>query len=223
MYKKFLLLLLSLFLISVCIFVYASEEEYVACLQFANQDWSVQEWGSTTSVPINGAGTYSLCFNGSAEGVSVLSVYLPGVASMMEAKNLTVSDVVLTVDGKEIPIQMSQIRCGDLEDNGDYWIELYHSGRDDSYTYSIVPDSVRFSNNLTVQFTLSVKAHWEEPSKPTQNTEGMDPTQDNVSQPEDIVIRESGDHTWVLPVMIGAGLAAVAGAVFLIVLRKRGT
>ena len=223
MYRKFLLLLLSFFLISVCISVYASEEAYVACLQFANQDWSVQEWGSTTSVPFNGAGTYSLCFNGSAEGVSVLSVYLPGAAAMIEAKNLTVSDVVLTVDGKEIPIQMSQVRCGDLEDNGDYWIELYHSGRDDSYTYSISSDSVCFSNHLTIQFTLSVAEYWEEPSNPTQNTEAMNPTQDKISQSEEIIVRESDRHPWLLPILICAGLAAVAGAIFVIVLRKKGT
>ena len=127
---------------------------YDAKLGFANSDWSVQEWGDNSKTTVCGAGEYSISLDGAATDALVFVVDIVGAGEEFAAKNLGLTALAVLVDGVEIPLDLSKVVTGDLEENGNYRIEIYNEYGTTKADAPIDPAAVNFASNLTIHFTI---------------------------------------------------------------------
>lgn len=137
--------------------VQAADEEYVAKLGYATTDWSAQEWGDNVSTTVNGAGTYTLSWD-LAEDMTVADagvfvIDLEGAA----AAGYKLTGLTITADGAEVPVDLEKIVTGDIEEKGNYRIEIYNQ-YGTTVENSPIDPALAFSTNLTITFTLEVGA-----------------------------------------------------------------
>ncbi len=108
-----------------------------ADFSYADADWSPSVWGAAddgsqadASTTVTGAGSYSMTIDTSAaagEGVMVFVVDIVVGQENLAAQNYRVSDLKLTVDGSEFAIDTSKIVTGDIEEKGNFRIELFNA------------------------------------------------------------------------------------------------
>ena len=158
MTKRVLSMVLALIMMLGClagIAVSAEETAYTAKLGFANSDWSAQEWGDNVNTTVTGAGTYTLSWDGAASNALVFVVDIGGAGAAFAAANLQLTALTVAVDGVEIPVDLTKIVTGDLENNGNFRIEIYNEYGSTKADPGIDPAAVSFATNLTVTFTLA--------------------------------------------------------------------
>lgn len=158
MKKRVLSLALALMIMFACfagVRVNADEAGYTAKLGFANSDWSVQEWGDNAQTTVTGPGTYSVSFNGAATNAFVFVVDIEGAGAAFAAAGIELTALTVTVDGVDIPVDVSKVATGDLENNGKFRIEIYNEYGSTKADPPVDPAAVNFAENLTVTFTLS--------------------------------------------------------------------
>ena len=130
-----------------------------AYLCFSDGDWYPGvSLGSSDLVTtaVNGAGTYTLSWdlNGNtAEGVMVYYIDIIGSGKSLDGYGVTA--MTISVDGKNIPVDISKLVVGDLEGNGNYRIEIYNSYGDTKNASPIDISGLTFGENMTVKFTLT--------------------------------------------------------------------
>ena len=140
----------------------AATMNHTAGLSYADADWYPQTWGEIASVNVTGAGNYTLSWDltDPVEGVVVFVIDIGEVGGTAAADiiELGLTSLTLTVDGKDVPVDLSKVVTGDIEEDGQYRIEIYNeygSTKDDS---PVDVSLLNASENITVNFTLGTVA-----------------------------------------------------------------
>lgn len=137
---------------------HAAEAEPVvnnAYMYFNDADWSVGTYDVGVPLAITGAGTYTASWTpfATAEGVVTFYVNVEGGATLL--KNCQLTDLKITADGVDVPVEMSKVLFY-TNDDGSKTIEIYNAYN--SYgTGSNPPIDVNAftaSQDITVTFTL---------------------------------------------------------------------
>ncbi len=166
MTKKILSVALALLLMVTCFSgVIASADEaetptgmsYDAVLGFADGDWNPQNWEETISV--TGAGEYSLTWtlteeDGAASGATVFVIDIKDANADFAAAGLKLTALSVLMDGEELAVDFSKVLSGDLEEKGNFRIEIFNEYGATKDNAPIARDDVAFSKSLTINFTL---------------------------------------------------------------------
>ena len=121
--------------------------EVNAIPMFASTDWSVSDMNAN-SIKITGDGTYTLDFAAAGSpdfGVfcidfEMMNLNYPGAEATLDS---------IEVDGEEVEFDPDQIAYGDLEEKGNFRIDIYNQ-------YSETKDTTGFDHTLPINESLSV-------------------------------------------------------------------
>ncbi|MBQ5318314.1 MAG: hypothetical protein J6K17_04415 [Oscillospiraceae bacterium] len=127
-------------------------EEYQAVLGFADTAWAAQDWEAATTVTGDGQYTIESTLVAGAVDFGVFVVDITG----MYAANPNATAVLdkVEVDGAEISFDAAGIQYGDIEEKGNYRIEIYNQ-------YGLTKDNppvnqaTPVSTSIKVTFTVS--------------------------------------------------------------------
>ena len=127
-------------------------DSYNAKLGFADTAWAVQDWDSL--VEVTGDGQYTLESTAVA-GASDFGVFVIDIEQMFAgAPEATAVLDKVEVDGSEISFDAGKIIYGDIEEKGNYRIEIYNQ-----YGYtkndSPVNQATSIGSSLKITFTVS--------------------------------------------------------------------
>ena len=136
----------------------AAENEYVCGLGLVASDWSTStDFGANSSVQttVTGDGTYTLSYDGACADIGILVVDIIGAQADLDANGQTyaVTDLKLTIDGNEVAVDLAKVLTGDLEENGNYRIDLYNMYGDSKNDPSL-DNTLAVTENLTLTFTI---------------------------------------------------------------------
>ena len=135
-----------------------------AYISYASSDWSVQVWGDHEkrgNADVTGYGTYTHKINlsSAASGAIVFVVDIFGLGTKYPemASNITATVDKITLDGvTDIPVDNSKIICGDIENNGNYRIEIYNEyGAGTASDSPIDLSAFNPESSIEVTFTLA--------------------------------------------------------------------
>ena len=131
---------------------FAIDEPVVAKLGFTDSTWSFQDWDS--SVEVTGDGTYTLTSTAVA-GAGDFGVFVIDFDQMYA----NYPDAVATldkveVDGAEISVDGSKILYGDIEEKGNFRIDIYNMYSDTKDNPG-VNQATPVNESLSVTFTVS--------------------------------------------------------------------
>jgi len=131
---------------------FAIDEPVVAKLGFTDSTWSFQDWDS--SVEVTGDGTYTLTSTAVA-GAGDFGVFVIDFDQMYA----NYPDAVATldkveVDGSEISVDGSKILYGDIEDKGNFRIDIYNMYSDTKDNPG-VNQATAVNESLSITFTVS--------------------------------------------------------------------
>ena len=155
------------------------DEENQAFLMFTDKDWRWGNWytrvcgGFGRDAVITGNGTYTVSIhksdfpgvsevNNPVNGANVFLVDIMGICNTQkfDASGMAISDVVVKCDGNEIKTDLSKMYEGDIEGNGNYFLEIrneYGYGDGDFATkeeFDEMNPDFTFSDSLSVTFTI---------------------------------------------------------------------
>ncbi len=165
--------------------VVPNTEPTVAFLMFTDRNWAFGNWDTnleSATTLVNGDGTYFVTLNadevrgeteGPAAGAMVFCVDIVGLANVADISGVQVSDVKITADGADFPIDASKVVVGDLENNGNLRIELYNEYGATAADPAFDATTLSFNQTLTVDFTLSgIVYKAPEPAEPATSSAG---------------------------------------------------
>ena len=150
---------------------------YTATLGFADSTWEAMDW--ETSIEITGNGTYTITTDSDiwlensyswddedevkANGINVFVIDIKGLGSDLDPTDegnveelCTFSDVKVTADGVDIPVDQSKLVWGDLESKGDVRLEIYNAYGETKNDPPINPDDIIDVEEISVTFTLTI-------------------------------------------------------------------
>lgn len=147
----------------------AKAAEYTAGMGLVASDWSATTGfgaDSTVTTAISGDGTYTLTYEGACADLGILVVDIVGAQTDLDAENKTykVTELTLTIDGKDVPVDLSKVLTGDLETNGNYRIDLYNM-------YGDSKNDPGLDNTTTVAESLVLTFTIETIEKPAEGTD----------------------------------------------------
>lgn len=127
-------------------------DSYNAKLGFADTAWAVQDWDSL--VEVTGDGQYTLESTAVA-GASDFGVFVIDIEQMFaDAPEATAVLDKVEVDGSEISFDAAKIIYGDIEEKGNYRIEIYNQ-YGDTKNDSPVNQATAIGSSLKITFTVS--------------------------------------------------------------------
>lgn len=127
-------------------------DSYNAKLGFADTAWAVQDWDSF--VEVTGDGQYTLESTAVA-GASDFGVFVIDIEQMFAgAPEATAVLDKVEVDGSEISFDAAKIIYGDVEEKGNYRIEIYNQ-YGDTKNDSPVNQATAIGSSLKITFTVS--------------------------------------------------------------------
>ncbi|MCD7727180.1 MAG: leucine-rich repeat protein [Ruminococcus sp.] len=164
MKKKITSLLIALAMLlsmSVClptVVASASYEEINAALCFTTSNWYPSTMDGTVGVVVNGDGTYTITWDVSEYGgISDALIFCIDLNdASTNYPNMTAELNSIMVDGEEVSFDASKIIYGDIEENGNYRIEIYNTYGDSEADPAIDPDDIDAEETLSVTFSVSV-------------------------------------------------------------------
>lgn len=127
-------------------------DEYQAVLGFADTAWTFQDWEASTTVTGDGQYTIESTLVAGAADFGVFVVDITG----MYAANPDATAVLdkVEIDGAELSFDAAGIQYGDIEEKGNYRIEIYNQ-------YGLTKDNppvnqaTAIGSSLKVTFTVS--------------------------------------------------------------------
>ena len=127
-------------------------DEYAATLGFSDSNWTFQDWES--SVQVTGDGQYTL-ESSLVAGAPDFLVFVVDIGGMY-ADHPEASAVLdkVEVDGSEISFDSSKIIYGDIEEKGNFRIEIYNE-YGDSKNDPGVNQETAIGSDLKITFTVS--------------------------------------------------------------------
>ncbi len=142
-------------------------KENTAFLMFTDRNWAFGNWDATlasATTTVAGDGTYTVTLNASevggdgttaAAGAMVFCVDVVGLGTVVpDLTAITVSDVKILADGAEVAVDASKIVTGDIEENGNFRIEIYNEYGNTAADAPIDQNALAFKDTLSVTFTL---------------------------------------------------------------------
>ncbi|MGN0696774.1 MAG: hypothetical protein ACI4J5_08440 [Oscillospiraceae bacterium] len=129
----------------------AAVYDFTAKLGFADTSWSAQDWDTSAKVTGNGQFVIESTAVAGASDFGVFVVDIEGMyASNPEA---TVKLDKIEIDGAEVAFDASKIIYGDVEEKGNYRIEIYNQYGDSKSDPGVTSTAINSSLKLT--FTVS--------------------------------------------------------------------
>ncbi|MGN0641609.1 MAG: hypothetical protein ACI4JJ_00555 [Huintestinicola sp.] len=150
--------------------VNASAAEYDAFLMFTDWDWLWGNWnvGQSGDAVVNGYGTYTVSINAAetpdsmsaTNGAQIFCIDIVGGGAEFSVDNTVATIDSIKADGVEIAVDNSKIVYGDIEENGNFRIEIRNTygqtGEAGNEHYNpIDPDTFSATESVEVTFTLS--------------------------------------------------------------------
>ncbi len=180
-------------------------DEYSAVLGFADTAWAVQDWES--SVTVTGDGQYTLESTAVA-GASDFGVFVVDIQGMFAgAPEATAVLDKVEVDGNELSFDAAKIIYGDIEEKGNYRIEIYNQ-YGDTKNDSPVNQATAVSSSIKVTFTVSGLGGESAPAETEAAAETTAaPAADSTTQ---TAATGNASSVIMLSVMALAGVAAAA-------------
>lgn len=127
-------------------------DSYNAKLGFADTAWAVQDWDSF--VEVTGDGQYTLESTAVA-GASDFGVFVIDIEGMFAgAPEATAVLDKVEIDGSEISFDAGKIIYGDVEEKGNYRIEIYNQ-YGDTKNDSPVNQATAIDSSMKITFTVS--------------------------------------------------------------------
>ena len=127
-------------------------DEYTAKLGFADTAWAVQDWES--SVAVTGDGQYTLDSTAVA-GAADFGVFVVDIEQMFaDAPEATAVLDKVEVDGSELSFDAAKIKYGDIEEKGNYRIEIYNQ-YGETKNDSPVNQATAIGSSVKITFTVS--------------------------------------------------------------------
>lgn len=127
-------------------------DEYTAKIGFADTAWAAQDWD--TSVTVNGDGQYTLETTAVAGAVD-FGVFVIDIEGMYKAApDATAVLDSIEIDGSALSFDAGKIIYGDVEDKGNFRIEIYNQ-YGDTKNDSPVDNATAISSSLKLTFTVS--------------------------------------------------------------------
>lgn len=129
-----------------------TSKPYTAQIMYFSKGYHYKDNESTTTV--TGDGTYTITINAkyAASGVTVLCIDLLDAYGEMGGYKLM--DLSIKCDGVNVPVDLSKVLVGDLENKGNYRIDLYNEYGDTKKDSGIDTSKIVFEKTMTVTFTL---------------------------------------------------------------------
>lgn len=122
-------------------------DSYTATLGFTDTNWTYQDWES--SVEITGDGTYTITSTAVA-GTEEIGVFVIDCQGMFaDAPDATATLDSIQIDGADVSFDASKIMYGDIEEKGNFRIDIYNM-------YSDTKDDPAFTNATPIAESLSV-------------------------------------------------------------------
>lgn len=129
-----------------------ADDSYNAKLGFADTAWAVQDWES--SVTVTGDGQYTLESTAVA-GAADFGVFVIDIEGMFAgAPEATAVLDKVEIDGSELSFDAAKIKYGDIEEKGNYRIEIYNQ-YGDTKNDSPVNQATAIGSSLKLTFTVS--------------------------------------------------------------------
>lgn len=123
-----------------------------ATLGYTDTNWTYQDWES--SAEITGDGTYTISSTAVA-GTEEIGVFVIDCQGMFAAyPDATATLDTIEIDGAEVSFDASKIIYGDIEEKGNYRIEIYNM-YGDSKDDPAISNATPISESLAVTFTVS--------------------------------------------------------------------
>lgn len=127
-------------------------DEYTAKLGFADMSWSFQDWDSSTTV--TGDGTYTIETSALA-GSPDFGVFVIDIEGMYAANpDATAVLDKIEIDGAELSFDAGKIMYGDIEEKGNYRIDIYNQYSDTKDNPG-VNQATAIGSTLKLTFTVS--------------------------------------------------------------------
>lgn len=127
-------------------------DEYNAKLGFADMSWSFQDWDSSTTV--TGDGTYTIETSALA-GSPDFGVFVIDIEGMYAANpNATAVLDKIEIDGEAIDFDADKIMYGDIEEKGNFRIDIYNQYSDTKDNPG-VNQATSIGSTLKLTFTVS--------------------------------------------------------------------
>ena len=107
------------------------EKVYPGSLMCIDPGWGTAVWSDAnreTNASVKGFGTYTVTedIGGSVNGVTVFVIDIIGAAERFTEKNTIATIDKVTIDETEVEVDNSKVKYGDLENNGNFRIEIYN-------------------------------------------------------------------------------------------------
>ncbi|MGN0692236.1 MAG: hypothetical protein ACI4K7_07810 [Oscillospiraceae bacterium] len=124
-----------------------ADDSYTATLGFTDTNWTYQDWES--SVEITGDGTYTITSTAVA-GTEEIGVFVIDCQGMFAAAPDAVATLdSIQIDGADVSFDASKIMYGDIEEKGNFRIDIYNM-------YSDTKDDPAFTNATSIAESLSI-------------------------------------------------------------------
>lgn len=226
--------------------VTASAYEYSAFLMFTDTNWLWGNWdvGKGTDAVVTGPGTYTVSLDSTqaentispAVGANVFCVDIPNAYADLAGMEVTLDSI--TADGNEVKFDPEKICYGDIEEKGNYRIEIHNAygltGKSGDEHYGAIDwEGFTAADKIAVTFTVSepgaaanapaeeedtvTQAPETEPEKEEETSAEVTPAQTVPAGDTDTISTETGDTTSpaapIAGVMGVAGVSAAAAAV----------
>lgn len=183
----------------------ASAYEYTAFLMFTDIDWLWGNWdaGNGTDATITGPGTYTVSLdNTQAEntmsatnGANVFCVDIIGGYADLADMDVTLDSI--KADGNEVAFDPEKICYGDIEEKGNYRIEIQNAygltgDMSDPHYGAIDAASFSAAEKIEVTFTISDPNGAAEEAAPAEDTAAEDTAAEEAAAPaEDTAAEET--------------------------------
>ena len=127
-------------------------DEYQAVLGFADTAWAAQDWEAATTVTGDGQYTIESTLVAGACDFGVFVVDIQGMFAGSPDATAVLDKV--EVDGAEISFDAAGIQYGDIEEKGNYRIEIYNQ-YGDTKNNPPVNQATPISSDVKITFTVS--------------------------------------------------------------------
>lgn len=184
-----------------------ADDSYNAKLGFADTAWAVQDWDSL--VEVTGDGQYTLESTAVA-GAADFGVFVIDIEGMFAgAPEATAVLDKVEVDGSELSFDAAKIKYGDIEEKGNYRIEIYNQ-YGDTKNDSPVNQATAVGSSLKITFTVSGLGGAAAPAETPAETEAPAETAPAADSNTQSATTGNASAAVMISVMAAAGIAAAA-------------
>ncbi len=190
----------------------SAADEYTARLGFSDLSWAFQDWESSAAVTGNGQYTIE---TDKIAGSPDFGVFVIDIEDMYaECPDVSVVLDKIEIDGKEISFDTSKILYGNIEENGDFRIDIYNQ-----YSDTMLDPGVKQATpvNTDLKVTFTVSGIEEENTETADMSAGSLPAAPEADGAEQTSFPDSGN----IPIAFMISAAVFSGAALLASIKRK--